>query len=173
MSRRPKTLWDVAAGVDSLADFGRSFRDWLHTLARFSSRGQVAAAIRAAPPILASRFPEGAVADAWLGAYAELLAAKAGQEPPRWAFDRRRSAAAPWFAEETAALRALALARSPLPFKRRNLFTSAVELPLRLRAGRPAVTAEQKRRGNAERQRRFRERRRLELARLRKLVRAA
>jgi hypothetical protein len=173
MSIRPRTLQNVTAGVDSLADFGRSFRDWLHTLARFTSRAQVASAIQAEPPPLAERFADGVVADAWLAAYAELLAAKTRQPPPEWAFDPRRVAAAPWFAEDAPALRALALARSPLPFKRRNLFTPSVELPLRLRAGRPAVCEEQKRRANAERQRRFRERRQRELAHLRALVRTA
>ena len=174
MSIRPQTLQDVAAaGVDSLADFGRTFRDWLHALARFSSRAQVASAIRAVPASLAGRFADGAVADAWLAAYAELLAAKTLLPAPEWAFDPRRVAPEPWFAEDAPALRVLALARSPLPFKRRNLFVSAVELPLRLRAGRPVVSEEQKRRANAERQRRFRERRQQELAHLRELARTA
>jgi hypothetical protein len=174
MNIRPQTLQDVAAaGVDSLADFGRTFRDWLHTLARFTSRAQVASAIRAGPPPLSERFADGAVADAWLAAYAELLAATTGQPAPGWAFDPRRIAPEPWFAEEAPALRALSLARSPLPFKRRNLFTSSVELPLRLHAGRPAVSGEQKRRANAERQCRFRKRRQFELARLRALIHAA
>ncbi len=171
MIARPQTLSEVGAAADSLADFGRSCRDWLHTLGRLSSRSQVAAAIRAEPPRLAKRFPEGAVADAWLAAYAELLAAKIRRDPPEWAFDPRR-VAAPWFADEAPALRSLALVRSPLPFKRRNLFTSAVELPLCLRAGRPAVSEEHRRRVNAERQRRFRQRLRSELAQLRKLAAA-
>ena len=63
------------------------------------------------------------------------------------------------------------MARAPLAFKRRNLFTPAVDLPLRLRAGRPEKTPEEKRRTNAERQRRFRKARQQELAALRKLAR--
>jgi len=174
MNIRPQTLQDVAAaGVDSLADFGRTFRDWLHALERFSSRAQVASAIQAAPAPLAERFAEGAVADAWLAAYAEFLAAKTRQQAPEWAFDPERAAPEPWFAEDSPALRALSLVQSPLPFKRRNLFTPSVELPLRLRAGRPVVPDEKKRRTNAERQRRFRRQRQQELLQLRKLVRAA
>lgn len=173
MSIRPQTLQDVVAGVDSLADFGRSFRDWLHTLGRFTSRGQVAAAIQAVPPSLAERFADGVVADAWLAAYAEFLAERTKQNPPDWVFDSRRIASIPWFAEEAPALRKLALVRSPLPFKRRNLFTTSVEFPLRLRPGRPAMSEEHKRRTNAERQRRFRERRQRELNKLRAMVRAA
>jgi hypothetical protein len=171
MNPRPQTLQEVAAGADSLADFGRALRDWLHTLRRFSSRAQVGAAIRAEPPRLAERFADGVIADAYLAAYAELLAARTRQPQPDWAFEPHRIAPWPWFAEEAPAVRALALAHSPLPFKRRNLFTRAVELPLQLRRGRPWKSAVEKRRANAERQRRFRQRRRGELIQLRALAR--
>jgi hypothetical protein len=46
-----------------------------------------------------------------------------------------------------------------------------VDLPLWLRAGRPVKPAEEKRRNNAERQRRFRQAREKELKALRKLAR--
>ena len=171
MSTRPQTMADVGAGVDSLADFGRTFRDWLHTLRGFSSRAQVARAIQAEPTRLAKRFAEGGIADAWLAAYAELLAGSTRQPVPEWAFGAERVAPSPWFADDTPGLRALALIQSPLPFKRRNLFTPSVELPLKLRAGRPVKSSDEKRRRNAERQRRFRRRRKRELAELRSLKR--
>jgi len=44
---------------------------------------------------------------------------------------------------------------------------------LRLRAGRPVKSWDEKRRANAERQRRFRKRRQRELAELRSLMRSA
>lgn len=173
MIARPKTLKEVAEQSASLAEFGLHLRDWLHELRRASSRPQAAAAIAEEPPRLARKFPQGQVADAWLGAYAEHLAGKLGVAAPAWAFAPERIAAEPLFDEDgdTPALRALALARSPLAFKRRNIFTPAVDLPLRLRAGRPAKTIEEKRRVNAERQRRFRKARQLELIALRKLAR--
>lgn len=173
MIARPKTLKKVAEQSASLAEFGLHLRDWLHELRRASSRPQAAAAIAEEPPRLARKFPQGQVADAWLGAYAEHLAGKLGVAAPAWAFAPERIAAEPLFDEDgdTPALRALALARSPLAFKRRNIFTPAVDLPLRLRAGRPAKTIEEKRRVNAERQRRFRKARQLELIALRKLAR--
>jgi hypothetical protein len=89
---------------------------------------------------------------------------------PAWADKRGRVAPEPWFATDTASprLRLLALRDSPVAFKKRNLFTPAVDLPLALRAGRPVKSAEEKRRNNAERQRRFRERRLAELKQLRK-----
>lgn len=169
MISRPKSLKEVAERSASLAEFGLHLRDWLHELRRATSRPQAAATIAEAPRRLAGRFPGGHVADAWLGAYAEHLAGKIGCAAPAWAFEPERIAGEPVFDEggDTPGLQALALAQSPLAFKRRNLFTPAADLPLRLRAGRPAVAAEEKRRKNAERQRRFRQKRRLELEQLR------
>jgi len=60
---------------------------------------------------------------------------------------------------------------APLAFKRRNIFTPSVDLPLALRAGRPTKSSDQKQKTNAERQKRFRAARRDELAALRKLAR--
>lgn len=173
MSPRPKSLKEVAEQSETLADFGRNLRDWLHELRRASSRGLAAAAITDEPPRLAGKFPQGRVADAWLAAYAEHLAGKIGQPAPAWAFAPHRVATDPSFDEgaEGPAFRTLALAHAPPAFKRRNIFTPAVDLPLRLRAGRPVKPAEEKRKTNAERQRRFRKARQLELVVLRKLAR--
>jgi hypothetical protein len=173
MSRRPSSLAEVAQQSESLADFGRNLRDWLHHLRGVSSWIQAAAAIAVEPPLLRDTFIQGDVADAWLAAYAEHLAAKAGIPAPAWAFRPARFLPEPSFDEAGAspALRALALVQSPLAFKRRNLFTPAVDLPLALRAGRPTKPAEEKRRKNAERQRRFRAARKRELALLRPLTR--
>jgi hypothetical protein len=169
MSSRPVTLAEIATRAESLEDFGRHFRDWLHELRRHSSRSQLAAVVEAEPPRLAGRFAQGAVADAWLAAYAEHLAARIGRPLPAWAHKRHRVSPEPWFATETTSskLRLLALRDSPPAFKRRNLFTPAVDLPLALRAGRPVKSAEEKRRNNAERQRRFRARLQAELKQLR------
>lgn len=167
MSSRPLTLREVAAQSDSLEQFGRHFQDWLHGLRRCSSRPQVQAALRETPPRLGAKFADGAVADAWLAAYAEYIAQKIGREAPPWV--KGRVSPEPWFAVGPGARERLAALRdSPAPFKSRNVFTPAVDLPLRLSAGRPAKTAEELRKANAERQRRFRERRRAEWLRLQK-----
>lgn len=173
ISPRPTTLKEVAERTDSLEDFGRNLRDWLHELRRFSSRRQAAASIADEPAPLKGKFPEGYVADAWIAAYAEHLAGKVRVRAPEWAFQPGRTASDPLFDEGTdnRRLRALALEQAPLAFKRRNIFTPSVDLPVSLRAGRPAKTIAEKRRSNAERQRRFREARLNELSRLRKLVR--
>jgi len=172
MTSRPATLAQIAERAESIEDFGRHLRDWLHELRRISSRSQVSATLAAKPRILRNRFAGGEVADAWLGAYAEHLAQRSGIAPPHWAFDRARVAPEPWFANESGSpvSRIIALQRTPLSFKRRNLYTPSVELPLGLRAGRPAKSSDEKRQANARRQRLFRERRKAELASLRKLA---
>lgn len=172
MITRPKSLKDVAEQSASLSEFGLNLRDWLHELRRASSRPQVVAAIGDEPPRLHGKFPQGYIADAWLAAYAEHLAGRIGTPAPEWAFAPWRISDDPIFDEgSTPALRNLALARAPLAFKRRNIFTPSVDLPLSLRAGRPVKSAEEKRKTNAERQRRFRAARRDELKALRKLAR--
>jgi hypothetical protein len=176
MNPRPASLAGIAAVSDSLEAFGQNLRDWLHELRRFSSRHQIRAAIAEEPALLAKRFPDGRVADAWLAAYAELAATRAQIEAPHWSFSSARVAREPWFADTTGSeeLRWLALRDSPLPFKRRNLYlpNREAEFPLRLRPGRPAHSAEALRRRNAERQRRYRQRRTAELRALRRALRA-
>ena len=169
---RPRTLREVSERSDSIGDFGRNLRDWLHELRSVSSRRQANETIMEEPALLRERFPEGNVADAWLAAYAEHLAGKIGGSAPEWAFQPNRIAAEPIFDEggDNRKLRTLALERAPLAFKRRNIFTPSVDLPLSLRPGRPAKSIEEKRRKNAERQRKFRMSRHNELIMLRKLV---
>jgi hypothetical protein len=172
MNPRPTTLEEIAQRSDSIEDFGRHLRDWLHELRRISSRPQAAAAFTDEPPSLRKKFPQGQIADAWLAAYAEHLAGKIGAAAPEWAFAPWRTSDDPIFDEGSGpALRLLALAHAPLAFKRRNIFTPKVDLPLALRAGRPTKSAAEKRETNARRQRRFRKARLAELSALRKLAR--
>jgi len=167
---RPETLRAVAEASDSLETFGRLFQDWLHAVRSFSSRTQVDRAIRDEPRRLARAFSEGKVADAWLAASAEYAAQRAGLPHPPWTTDR--VAPEPWFAVgNDPRARAIALRDSPGPFKARNLFTPGVDLPLRLRAGRPRKPLAELRAANAERQRRFRAKRQAELQQLRTLAR--
>ncbi len=167
MTPRPQNLAEVAARAENLPHFGSEFRDWQHTVRSVHSRSELRRTIEAEPVLLRDRFPEGRVADAWLAAYAEHTALLTGLDVPEWAFDPRRISPEPWFSGKSPIERARALRDSPPAFKNRNLFTLAVDLPLRLRAGRPPKGTEEKRRTNAERQRRFRARRALELELLR------
>ncbi|WP_404422226.1 hypothetical protein [Nibricoccus sp. IMCC34717] len=172
MTPRPTTLKEVAEQSASLADFGRHLRDWLHEVRKISSRPSAARLILEEPPRLRRKFRGGEVADAWLAAYAEHLSTEAGIQPPDWAFKSVRKLPEPSFNEpdESPTLRILALRDAPLAFKRRNLFTPSVDLPLSLRAGRPRKSATEKRLANAARQRRFREKRAAELKALRAMA---
>ena len=160
MQPRPQTLAEVASRADSLARFGRELADWLHTVRTLGSRPALAKTFAETPPLLAGRFPEGALADATLAAYADFLAERIRAAPPAWCFEPARISREPWFAVEGPRSRLFALRDTPPAFKRRNLFTSAPDLPVRLRRGRPPVPAETKRANNAARQRRFQQNRR-------------
>ena len=157
-SERPQTLREVAARARGLADFGREFQDWLHTLRTLRSRPAIAEAIAGEPEFLDIHFSEGATADAWLAAYAEHLAVSSGLPAPAWTASAARIAREPWFESAIPALRLMALRDSPAAFKHRNLYTTAVDIPVRLAAGRPSVPGEKLRANNAARQRRFRAR---------------
>jgi hypothetical protein len=172
MTPRPTTLKEVAEQSHSMTEFGLNFTDWLHEIRRLSSRAQLENVFSDEPGMLENRFPEGAIADAWLAAYAEHLALQINRPPPDWAFKATRVAEDPWFSDvlNSPKLRESALARSPLAFKRRNIYIYSVELPLRLRRGRPRKPLNQRRRSNADRQRRFRMRRKAELEKLRGLL---
>lgn len=137
-----------------------------------TSRPQAVKSVVEKPRLLANRFHGGFVADAWLGAYAEHLPAKAATAPPEWAFESSRIAPEPWFAGEldSPMLRVVALKHAPFPFRRRNLYTHSVELPIHLRPGRPSKSTAEKRLANAERQRRFRARRKAAFDKLRTLL---
>lgn len=166
MQARPTSLAEVAARADSLGRFGRELADWLHTLRALGSRPALAATIAEAPVLLAGRFLEGTLADATLAAYADLLATRIDVAPPAWCFAAERIAPEPWFASAGPRSRLLALRDTPPAFKRRNLSSASPDLPVRLRAGRPPVSDNQRRAKNAERQRRFQQRRRDLLRRL-------
>lgn len=175
MNSRTNSLWEVAEQSGSMAEFGFNFTDWLHGIRRLSSRNQLERAYADEPRMLEGRFAEGKVADAWLAAYAEHLASRIRRRPPEWAFQPARIAGEPWFSDvlDSPGLRASALARSPLAFKRRNLYTYSVELPIRLHPGRPRKPTDEKRKTNTERQGRFRARRKAEWANLRALLAAS
>lgn len=152
----PTQLKDVAAQSESLSEFGILLREWNHTLTRgdISNRPALARSIEKAPRKLKERFPEGNVADAYLAAYAEWIADRAGIPRPAWSHDAERSLEAPWFADNA---RASLLVLTPASFRQRNVFTIPEEV-VHLRRGRPKVSAALKKAKARERDRRYRER---------------
>ncbi len=154
--RRPQTLKEVAEWSDSLADFGTNLRDWQHAiqLDGVHSRTELARRIDAAPALLAGKFIEGDVADAYLAAYAEWLADLASIFRPGWCADPHRIARDPWF---SAPARGLLLVASPASFRQRNLFTKP-ESVFTPKAGRPRVPDARKREKARIRQKAYRNR---------------
>jgi hypothetical protein len=132
-----KTLSDVAAWSDSRAVFRRNLRDWAELARAFTGRSQIIGSVIVPPRLLRGRFPEGAVADAWLAAYAEYVCLHVAAAIPEWALKPNRSLAEPSFDDGVGdpKLRALALDRSPEAFRRRNIFTTAVDLVLQVPCG--------------------------------------
>lgn len=105
----------VRAGED-LRFAVREFLDEFTLLPRDDLRG---AAIDCRPS------PTGdARADAYLGALAEHLAARAGLDRPRWSVEHGRFLERFWFPSHVPGFRALAIAESPAAFRRRGIFIS-------------------------------------------------
>lgn len=153
---RPATLAEVARVADSLESFGMSLRDWQHEIQRggVRSRPELGRRLAEPPPRCCGRFAGGDIADAYLAAYAEWLADRAGIARPSWTRDRGRVATDPWFATPQ---RARLLVTTPASFRQRNLFTNPEPL-FRPMAGRPRVSSEQKREKARQRQKAYRER---------------
>ena len=156
---RPKYVHEVVKGINSLEDFGYALRDWQHELKLLTSRKEFAGRISTAPELLANRFEEGTVADAYLAAYCAFIADKLAIDRPGWTYDKTRISKKPWFAHtDHNAL----LITTPASFREKNIFT-VPENVLRLRSGRPRLSKQHKNKINAERQRRYRDRIRKEL----------
>lgn len=153
---RPRTLREVAEWSDSLEQFGRHLRDWQHEIQRggVHSRNELSRRLDEEPVLLADRFKEGDVADAYLAAYAEWLSDQAAIPRPVWCRDVKRMARNPWFSSSA---RALLLVKSPGSFRQRGLFTIP-EAVFKPRPGRPRVDPERKREKARLRQRAYRRR---------------
>lgn len=152
--RRPYSVAEVAAWAQDFREFSYNLTDWLHEFRRFHSRPELAARVAEKPSPLAGKFPEGAVADAFLAAYVLHLCGEAGVGVPDWA-NAALPLDKPWF-DTDAFAKTEALVFAPSPFRALNVFYVPPPV-LTLAKGRPRVSAEQKRAKSAERQRRYRQ----------------
>jgi len=78
-----------------------------------------------APALLATRFADGHIADAYLAAMAVELAHSLKQPRPAWTQAPERFCRMPWFATPGRSMRATLLLESPPGFRERNLFVIA------------------------------------------------
>lgn len=152
IKKRPWTLAEVAALSESEEGFGRNLADFEHELVRLSSRKALSAAIEARPPCLAQVFPTGAVADAWLAAYAEELAVRFDLAYPDWLWDADRFLPEPYIHDaHSSELKVWHTLKAPTGFSRRNLFVDLHLPPVQLSRGRPRKSAAHKREMNRRR----------------------
>lgn len=155
---RPQTARAVARRAATLEEFGMNLRDWFHELRHISAREQLRRAVAVRPPRLAGKFAQGEVADAFLAAQVEYLCHRAGIRPPSWTRDSVYVLEDPWFSLPFPEVRAHLLLDTPTEFRNRNIFTTP-EFEVKIRRGRPRVSAELQREKNRLRQQRFRQRR--------------
>jgi hypothetical protein len=111
----------VAAWTSSFDDFSFHVRDFLHHF----QASPAMEALSEAPALMAGRFAEGQIADAYLAAMAVELAHTLRQPRPAWTQAPERFCRIPWFATPGRSMRATLLLESPPGFRERNLFVTA------------------------------------------------
>lgn len=157
IAKRPESLNAVARLSESDEQFGRNLADFEHELVRLGSRRALSESIGEAPRSLAGVFATGAVADAWLAAYAEELAFRFDLDYPDWIWQRGRFLDTPYIHDaHSRRLKVWHTLKSPPSFTRRNVFVDFHLPPIQLRRGRPRQSVEHKRAMNRRRVARYR-----------------
>lgn len=119
--RRPRSILHVSqAAAADLPAFHDLLRDFVLEFSRMTTEEREAA-LEAEPALLNGD----GVADAYLAAAAEMLAAREGLPRPHWVADSRRFLKFAWYAGGLENLKPILLAESPAAFRIRNLFVSA------------------------------------------------
>jgi hypothetical protein len=118
---RPSSIRQIAERATDLKNFSYELKDFLHEFERDPQYHR----LREEPAILARRFREGQLADAWLAAVPDALAERLGLWGPDLATIPARRLPEPWFASPGPHMRACLLLESPAPFRERNLFVTA------------------------------------------------
>ena len=165
---KPKTVAQICEFSKEGEDWGRNVRDWQHVIRNFHSRGEFLQSVEEPPALMREFLDDGGLCDAYLAAYVEWLCERAGVGIPEWVHDPRRVVDKPWF-DFPSAWKAC-FVQAPGTFRRRGVFTKP-ENVLNIRPGRPKkmYDREGKRLKAAERQRRYRQRVKEKLARLKEL----
>lgn len=114
-------LADTFAGIHSAREMGYALADFVDRFNRDPDPDM----ITREPELLRKVLHDDGLADGYLAATAAWLCRQHGLPVPQWASGNSRALAAPWFAAQTANLRALLLQESPAEFRSRNIFVSA------------------------------------------------
>ena len=152
INSRPQTLAEIAKRSHSTEQFGYELADFEHQLAGLTSRRELADAIKDKPPLLAGRFEQGTVADAWLAALAEHLAFHYQLKYPAWIWEKSRFLLEPQIHDaHSKRLKVWHVLKSPVAFSRRNYFVDYQLPPIKLSRGRPRKSEAHKREMNRRR----------------------
>lgn len=153
--RRPRTAAEVCRGVKDPETFGRNIRDWQHELQKVPHKQELQRRMFDEPPILSDVLKDDGQSDAYLAAYVEWLCDRIGVDAPDWVDQPERYARRPWY--DLPNLWEDSFVQAPGSFRVRGIFTIP-EKVINLRPGRAKVSIESKRKKNAMRQKRHRQR---------------
>ena len=167
---RPRTAVEISEFVLDGEDFGRNVRDWQHIIRNFKSRSEFKRSVEEPPVLMGEVLKDHGQADAYLAAYVEWLCDSIGVEAPKWVFEPERIATKAWYDFPSLWVQSFVLA--PGAFRRRGIFTTPDNV-LNIRPGRPRKSDQEKRAANAARQKRYRERVKKKLAKLKELEQEA
>lgn len=165
---KPKTIAQICEFAKEGEDWGRNLRDWQHVARNYHSRPEILRSVGDPPEIMRDILEDGGVCDAYLAAYVEWLCDRAGLVAPDWVNDPRRVVDKPWF--DSPPLWKACFVEAPGAFRKRGVYTRP-ENVITIRPGRPSKLygQKEKRQKNARRQRRYRQRVKEKLARLKEL----
>ena len=164
--QRPQTAAEVSQGVCDLESFGRNIRDWQHELQKIPHKQELQKRMEDEPELLSVVLKDDGQSDAYLAAYVDWMCERIGIDSPNWVNQPERYARKPWY--DLPHLWKDSFVQAPGSFRVRGIFTIP-ENVIRLRPGRARVSAESKRKKNAQRQKRHRQRIQQKLEKLKDL----
>ncbi len=118
---RARSLFEVAALSATIDDFSMNIQDFLHEFQAHPEYDK----LETSPILLAFKFENGDLADAYLGAVADSLSKQLRLPRPGWSTEPERYLHSPWFASPGSSMRACLLLESPGPLRERNLFVTS------------------------------------------------
>jgi len=119
-TRRPRSLWEVAAWGRDLGGIDAFLREFLDTFYLERDAGARSAMLSREPPLAGDDR-----VNAYLAAVAEHLAFREHLPVPPWAGSKARFLKRPFFPAGLEALKAMLLVESPTAFRRRMIFVGA------------------------------------------------
>ena len=155
----PQSVADIASKTTDPQSFTKHLHSWQLWLQKISSKTKFLKSIEEPPEYLSLKINDKGECDAYLAAYTEWLCLTHDLEAPDWTQEPLRTALDPWFDPSSDLTEARLSFETHPSFKNRNLFTVA-ENVLTLRRGHPRKSNTELQQSNAERQQRFRDRRR-------------